>query len=698
MKGRVLNGRLYLDCLRRLSLPGLSQIAVFAFLTLLYHLFDSSRFQTLEELSPFLYLYQYVSPAFLGLCAFSFLFRRNASDFFHSLPYSRHCLFLGCSLAAASYVLAGILFCLGLSGLLLLLKGVAFMPSQLPVLAFQYGAGALLVLGCTLVGISLTGLRSTALLLGFVLLLAPRALAALYAWLLEDAFPLLEPASLSFFLSAAPNLPAALLLDILRWFLGYGGSSPAQLLSQPLYGLYTLFLALIAYAGALFAFRWRPSETAGVAAPNRPLRGLLRCLPSLPFFVLAGVFTAQLALNSLSSTGFASAGGLFLLLSLGLVAYVCTGLMLDRSLRGLPRTLAVLPLAFLLSFGLGAGALLQGNAWKQADFSPQRLQGVRFLSSEGVSKTYADLFRNELWYQEPELLSLVSGAIDRQRQSPNQGAYSQEVELTLQGGRRLRLQLLLSEEERQSLDALLMENEAYLSAGQQLPLQEEILSLRCDELEQGRAAELWQTLRQELSDLPAAAPTQAQNLSLYSTAQAGSERALGPFLLYRQSSLRPLGRLSLEGYRGLDFFSSSYVLSVQTPRSSQQYLELCLAENQTDLLSLRQALSEGLTPSVCFLNLSLTNVPLEDGLYASETYSSISIYQRPEEVDLALPQLNELCEMILQQAEAPISLDGCLATVQLSLEYEDRSVQLLSLPLAMDPEALDRLVALLPSA
>lgn len=54
--------------------------------------------------------------------------------------------------------------------------------------------------------------------------------------------------------------------------------------------------------------------------------------------------------------------------------------------------------------------------------------------------------------------------------------------------------------------------------------------------------------------------------------------------------------------------------------------------------------------------------------------------------------------MILQQAEAPISLDGCLATVQLSLEYEDRSVQLLSLPLAMDPEALDRLVALLPSA
>lgn len=237
MKGRVLNGRLYLDCLRRLSLPGLSQIAVFAFLTLLYHLFDSSRLQTIEELSPFLYLYQYVSPAFLGLCAFSFLFRRNASDFFHSLPYSRHCLFLGCSLAAASYVLAGILVCLGLSGLLLLLKGVAFMPSQLPVLAFQYGAGALLVLGCVLVGISLTGLRSTALLLGFVLLLAPRALAALYAWLLEDAFPLLEPASLSFFLSAAPNLPAALLLDILRWFLGYGGSSPAQLLSQPLYGL-----------------------------------------------------------------------------------------------------------------------------------------------------------------------------------------------------------------------------------------------------------------------------------------------------------------------------------------------------------------------------------------------------------------------------------------------------------------------------
>lgn len=437
------------------------------------------------------------------------------------------------------------------------------------------------------------------------------------------------------------------MLDILRWFLGYGGSSPAQLLSQPLYGLYTLFLALIAYAGALFAFRWRPSETAGVAAPNRPLRGLLRCLPSLPFFVLAGVFTAQLALNSLSSIGFASAGGLFLLLSLGLVAYVCTGLMLDRSLRGRPaRWRASLGVSSVLRAGRPA-PLLQGNAWKQADFSSQRLQSVRFLSSEGVSKTYADLFRNELWYQEPELLSLVSGAIDRQRQSPNQGAYSQEVELTLQGGRSLRLHLLLSEEERQSLDALLAKNEAYLSAGQQLPLQEEVLSLRCDQLGQGHAAELWQTLRQELSDLPAAAPTQAQNLSLYDTAQAGSERALGPFLLYRQSSLRPLGRLSLEGYRGLDFFSSSYALSVQTPRSSQQYLEFCLAENQMALQSLRQALSEGLTPSVCFLNLSLTNIPLEDGLYASETYSSVSIYQRPEEVDLALPQLNELCEMIL---------------------------------------------------
>lgn len=122
------------------------------------------------------------------------------------------------------------------------------------------------------------------------------------------------------------------------------------------------------------------------------------------------------------------------------------------------------------------------------------------------------------------------------------------MELTLQGGRSLRLHLLLSEEERQSLDALLAKNEAYLSAGQQLPLQEEVLSLRCDQLGQGHAAELWQTLRQELSDLPAAAPTQAQNLSLYDTAQAGSERALGPFLLYRQSSLRPLGRLSLEGY------------------------------------------------------------------------------------------------------------------------------------------------------
>lgn len=93
----------------------------------------------------------------------------------------------------------------------------------------------------------------------------------------------------------------------------------------------------------------------------------------------------------------------------------------------------------------------------------------------------------------------------------------------------------------------------------------------------------------------------------------GSERALGPFLLYRQSSLRPLGRLSLEGYRGLDFFSSSYALSVQTPRSSQQYLEFCLAENQMALQSLRQALSEGLTPSVCFLNLLSQTSPWRTG-------------------------------------------------------------------------------------
>ena len=297
MRKRFFDVGLYADALRQLRLIGIAAFVVLeleANLLPLANWFSRQQMLTngytasnvpyiadLLEWHPLVLLCPFLVAPLMMLVLFHFLNKRSASDFYHVLPNTRVSLFMSFTAAIMTWVTALLLLTTATDLLMFRLfpsGGTINFPSALTLL-FNLWAAALYLCMSLGIGMSLTGTLFTNIVVTVLLVFSPRLLLFAMHESLIGVLPILPPGSQPFLLDGSANVVTGLL------FSDSVGGVPKSLVN-PASGLYTLVLALVYGALALWLFCRRPSETAGKSAPNRIVQAAFRLVPAMLFCLI----------------------------------------------------------------------------------------------------------------------------------------------------------------------------------------------------------------------------------------------------------------------------------------------------------------------------------------------------------------------------------------------------------------------------
>lgn len=227
-----------------------------------------------SDAMPFAYVIIALAPIII-MRMFSFLNSRSASDFYHSIPQKRICLFLSFFAAALTWivgiVLAGGLVCyVGWNCTLRYAVGLATVAKCV----VSYTALGLLSASCMALAVSFTG----------------NGFSTIFAYICIFAMPPLLINALGLFVREF-NASIVLSQSAFRFF-GTRGFLPLAVMNGSFYkplGLPVVsafVISLLLTALAAFAFVKRKSETAGNATATPFLQHVLRCCAGFPIWLL----------------------------------------------------------------------------------------------------------------------------------------------------------------------------------------------------------------------------------------------------------------------------------------------------------------------------------------------------------------------------------------------------------------------------
>ena len=286
---RFFNTRLYVEGLKRLRVLGIGLLALVLIASVLVptvhwileadydpnllrapHVFD--RGESYVLCVPIL-VFSATTPIFF-LVLFSYLFKRRESDFYHSIPYTRTCVYASFLAAALTWIVGITVICATAAGLVWAISPYAtFAVSDLVVLVLISLAASVYICGFMMLAITLCGNLTTVLLNFTLFALLPRAIAVMLGLVLSDRL---------------------FIIDVNEFFGGFFDFNwwlPAQIgyYQNSISDTLPTVAALSAGLGALlltlscYLYHKRPSQMAGNAAQGPRAQHWLRCLFTLPF-------------------------------------------------------------------------------------------------------------------------------------------------------------------------------------------------------------------------------------------------------------------------------------------------------------------------------------------------------------------------------------------------------------------------------
>ncbi len=419
-----------------------------------------------SNLNPALnYLIPLSSPLFVWVL-FSFLFSRNESDFYHSLPYRRRCLFLSFACAVLVWILCITLLSALIAGVLWIANPYrVLLVKNLLLLTLSSLLSSCLVAAFALLAVSLCGNLVSALINFAVFAILPRWTLFLMGDLLESTVSSISVSTyLGGFFSDEWCLPLRLFFD----------NEPPKAAVL----LYSLLALLLLGFLACLAFIKRGSESAGNAVTGRRLQILFRCLFTLPFALF---FTHGILIQGANHT---SGDEIYIWLVVILVAYFLYELITTKRprnlIRAIPHLLTVIGicLVFSLSF-FGIRAAILHETWRAEKIEQVTIRGGS--APLDLPKGYSGALISDCAFDDPALLELFEQFHETGKQY-NRVIYVWEknlktpsgrmlipFEITLKSGRTVTREIYLSQEQLGQLKKILEQNATYQSLKKQFP-------------------------------------------------------------------------------------------------------------------------------------------------------------------------------------------------------------------------------------
>lgn len=288
MKQKIsFNPRIYLEGLRQLRVTGLiSVIIMFAItvfritaeLPISYYSgyeYTGSRTYTGVDWMPWLIISFVIITPLLTLQMFQFMNKRNASDFYHSLPHTRSTIYLSLLTAVLTWILLSILATIipSLFSALVFSKYISFVYDTFFLYMAFCIASSVLVAGAIMIAKGLSGTILNSIILTGVVLFLPRLIMGLLIGAIE-LNPILDGTIGNSFTSSDINPVTGIVFSMF----GIEYTSEAELLISVPAIVYGFILGLIYLSIGMFLFIIRKSETASQSATSRRMQAVFRIL------------------------------------------------------------------------------------------------------------------------------------------------------------------------------------------------------------------------------------------------------------------------------------------------------------------------------------------------------------------------------------------------------------------------------------
>lgn len=665
MKQKWFDKKLYLEGLRTLRMPGLALLIAAVALTLFPILTSAvtRSIYTYMNLTPVLAVYIYLAPVLLVFTAFSFLFRRNASDLYHALPVTRKGLYLSLSASIVTWLWGTIILTRLLGYLCVLFMGQTFTPVYLALQTLSYCAAAFLITTCALIGVSATGTRFSAFIVSGVILFLPRCVSVLCGIVLSGSAPLLSPVSQGILFDFGLNIPVAWflygILGVGSYVAGYAMGAGWGLFTLQAH-IYTFVLALIYLALGAVAFGKRASETAEKAASTTRMQHVYRCLISMPLFLLLATLMADRG-------GISFDREFVLLLIFAVLVYFLYELITTKRFKNLLPALYILPIPVILCFGLAFGTRAYGKAQMGILPAAEELASIKLSPVSQSNLTYGQLLQAELAFTEPELLKLSAEGLAYSYEGFNDVHYysNQNQRLLIlqrKTGGSLARKINFTNLNALRFDELLSKNGAYRAAAMALPKDAEIYQLSYSnpyddgyaQDEQAALAGILSLYRQERSRLSYEdiAPYVSSYGMFSPQAMPATLESEERVYFYPGDAILSFG-LKIEGmYKGMPF-SENHVLTQKTPAASNAAMRFANEREQEALQKIKALLNSGDTIEWVNVRFQLCNVPLDNGVFNSEYLDLLGM--SAEEIEEGASKEKYLDTLTIEEARRLLS-------------------------------------------
>ncbi len=518
MKKRFFDLRLYREGLRQLKLTGLIYAFVMVLLAVLPTLatvigdtdasmeYDTSIF----VMFPYVILVYCVFAPIMALTLFHFLDERNASDFYHSIPQTRVCLFASLAAAVLTFSLS-----MQWGATLLSMALHAGFPDVFCVScgyvlkeSLQVSAAVVCVVGAVLLGMSLTGTLFTNLVVSLIIIFVPRGVMFALQQVVGDSLTVVAYGHYLSFFGNDWNVVTGGIFGML-----YGDE--AEVFGSLAAGAYTVILGIVYLVLACLVFARRKSEAAGNAALGRKMQVVIRLIPATVFCLIPDAFIFQYVTDSYSMDR-QDAFTLFELYLVGVIIYFIYELVSTRKWKNVVKAAPGLLILAAVNFGLVFG--MMGMEMGVLSFSPSA-EEIAYVCLPGGSESSYSSKDDYLGYEvgkikisDDSIKELVAGrlaegvAYDSSSEvrisTADSSGYYREVLISTGKKSRMR-QILLSTEDLRTIAQTLENNAEVESLYMDLPdIDSPEVKVSCNELvDDEDAAAVYAALKQDIQNM-----------------------------------------------------------------------------------------------------------------------------------------------------------------------------------------------------
>ena len=554
MKNKIFSLKLYLQGLKKIRAVGIASaiciIVLNAIIPIIAFIENSAGWPgtvrsikevTIGMFAPFGLLVMLFAPLTV-LLMFSYLNERSKSDFYHSLPQTRLCVYMSFMAAVLTWLTATLIASALINSLIWIMAPYYHLSFISVLLSFiaQFIL-TVLISGFMCFAMMLTGTVISNVLIFALVALFVRTTGTMFIYGVEEVTPifLLSESWLKIF-SFEYFLPWKVLVGV---FDGEGATDFGLL-------IYSLIIGILLLAASGYLYIKRRSEIAGQSAPNKILQLIYRSAVTLPFLLII-VFC--MIVDGLESY-------LVVLFAIALLVYLLFELMTMKNIKSMFRSLKNFYIPVVAAFVFMCGIYITSNAIINVQPEPDEISGITILKGSNYGGTYEAIQTSDITVSVPEaneiisesLIEYINNGFDRRGD-----VYLKQMRvlITLDSGRKIGRYVYVTQEEYDLIYDAFSSSEQYGNALIKLPENREITSVSVSDKyigieSSGGINAFWSSFVDEYNSLSREKQIELKKRSIQ--------------YAYRSDVMS----LQVGGYVGADHFTSWYLISEEyTPKT-----------------------------------------------------------------------------------------------------------------------------------